>query len=174
MTIKATINISNVEPQLTKINDNEFLLEVDSDDVQLSLKLNALQVQTFGLTCVHHIPEMETRFSNVTEEDIYRIPVKVFNFFTDRELQTILRESQADDFQLFYWYMQDSTELMQKFINNMSQRAAEILVDDVKYLFESRHPDNAPIHQVKLARKATENIIKLVHSLQLSGEVSTL
>ena len=173
MTIKSSINISNVEPQLTKISDNEFVLKIDSDELALSLKLDALQIQTLGLTCVHHIPEMETRFSTVTEEDIYRIPVKVLNLLSDAELQTILREADAGDFQLFYWYMQDNQELMLRFLNNMSKRAAEMLSDDIECLFEGRHPDKTPRHQIKSARLATENIMKTVQRLQASGEIST-
>jgi len=170
MAVKVSIIASDIEPQLTQINDNEFTLQIDSDDINLSLTLNAFQIQTLGLKCVHYIPDIEPRFAVATEEEVYRLPAKMIGQLEDREIQTLLRELQSDEIKQFLWYMKDSKEIVNKFLNNMSQRAKDMMIEDIDDFYKILHPDSAPMKHTEKARKSTEKLVNLVHRYQQSGE----
>ncbi len=173
MTLKASINASNiVDLELTQINDNEFTLQIDSNEIQLSLHLNSAQIQILGLKCVHYIPDIEPKFAVASEEDVFRIPVKEIITLEDREIQIIMREAQAGDTQQLIWYMQDTEGFASKFLNNMSQRAAEIMRDDLESHYGEQHPDTAESHRTEKARKATLHILNIAKHLQRTGEIS--
>jgi len=173
MSLKVNADASGIDPTLTKINDTDFLLEIKTDGIELSLQLTRLQVQNLGLQCVQHIPDLEPKFAVESEEDIYRIPAKVINLFTERELQKILREANSADMQQFLWYMKDNKELVDKFLNNMSRRAAEMMKDDIDSQYGGQHPNTAQMGITLNARKSTQSIMKLIQNLQSSGEIST-
>jgi len=170
MTVKVSIIANDIDPQLTQINDNEFLLQIDSADINLSLTLNAFQIQTLGLKCVHYIPDIEPRFAVALEEEVYRLPAKMVGQLEDREIQTLLRELQSDEIKQFLWYMKDSEALVNKFLNNMSQRAKEMMIEDIDDFYKTLHPDSAPMKYTEKARKSTGNLVNLVHHYQQTGE----
>ncbi|NOQ81297.1 MAG: hypothetical protein GQ548_02065 [Methylophaga sp.] len=170
MAVKVSIIANDIAPQLTQINDNEFLLQIDSEDIDLSLTLNAFQIQTLGLTCVHYIPDIEPRFAVAAKEEIYRHPAKMIGQLEDREIQTLLREIQSDEIKQFLWYMKDSEDIVNKFLNNMSLRAKEMMVEDIDDFYKTLHPDSAPMKHTEKARKATENLVNLMHHYQQTGE----
>jgi len=170
MTVKVSILANDIDPQLTKINDNEFLLQIDSEDINLSLTLNSFQIQTLGLKCVHYIPDIEPRFAVASEEEVYRTPAKMLVQLEDREIQTLLRETQSKEMQQFLWYMKDSEDLVNKFLNNMSQRAQEMMITDIGDFYKMLHPDTAPLKHTEKARKATEKLVNLMHHYHQTGE----
>jgi len=173
MSFKITASASEIDPKLNQVSDNEFILEINSGDTQFSLQLNKLQVQTLGLKCVQFVPDPDSnsRFNNISNEDSYRIPLNQLVILDDREIQTILTQGQSKDLKLFLWYMQDSTELVDKIFNNMSRRAADMMRDDLK-IFPDPHPDKAPERRLEQAREASQNIMKLVTKLQACGEIA--
>lgn len=172
MTLKVTINASDISPELTQINDNEFVLQIDSNDIQLSLTLNAMQIQTLGLKCVHYIPDIAPKFAVASEEEAYRIPAKALITLEDRDIQTLMREIQTDDLRQCIWYMQDTEGFADKVINNMSKRAAEIMRDDLASYYGDQHPDTAELRRTEKARQATLNILTIANRLQSTGEIS--
>jgi len=48
----------------------------------------------------------------------------------------------------------------------MSQRAGEMMTDNIDVQYGDQHPNTAQIRVTLKARKATQNIIKLVQNLQ--------
>jgi len=170
MTVKVSIIANDIDPQLTQINDNEFLLQIDNEDINLSLTLNAFQIQMLGLKCVHYIPDIEPRFAVASEEEVYRISAKILIQLEDREIQTLLRETQSKEIQQFLWYMKDNEELVNKFLNNMSQRAQEMMITDIDDFYQTLHPNSAPLKHTETARKATEKLVNLMHHYQQTGE----
>ena len=173
MTVKVSIIANDIDPQLTQINDNEFLLQIDSEDIDLSLTLNAFQIQTLGLKCVHYIPDIEPRFAVASEEDVYRLPAKMVGQLEDREIQTLLRELQSDEIKQFLWYMKDCEDIVHKFLNNMSLRAKEMMIEDIDDYYKTLHPDSAPMKHTEKARKSTEKLVNLVHQYQQTGDFLT-
>jgi flagellar motor switch protein FliG len=78
----------------------------------------------------------------------------------DRSVQTLMREIQTDQLQLALKGADDS--LKEKFLNNMSQRAAEMLRDDLEAMGPVRLSD------VEAAQKA---ILAVARSLSEKGEI---
>lgn len=173
MTLKANINASNiVDLALSQINANEFTLQIDSNDIQLSLNLNAAQIQMLGLKCVHYIPDIAPTLAVDSEDDMLRIPVKALITLDDRELQHIMREAQPDDIRQLLWFMQDTESFADKFLTNMSQRAADVMRDDLESYYGDQHPNTAESRRTEKARKATQNILNIANNLQSTGEIS--
>lgn len=173
MSLKVDTNISDIDPLLTKINANEYLLQIDSDTIQFSLKLNSMQVQQLGLKCVHFIPNIEPSLTVEKEEDVYRIPVKILKTLEDRDIQSLLRETDSSEIKQLLWYMKDTEEFTSKFLSNMSQRAAEIMRDDLASSYGEQHPDTAESYRTERARKSALNILNTANRLQRTGEIST-
>jgi len=172
MTHKMTINAMDSEPRVERLGENDFLLTIDSGDVELSLQLNKTQVQSLGVKCIHFIPDpsINPRFNNISEEDVYRIPLQGLIHLKDREIQSILREGDITELGIFLWYIQSNEELLNKFINNMPKVAGKMMRDDLKSFPES-HPDTASIGFLISAREATQNLMKVINKLKSCGEV---
>lgn len=172
MTLKIMSDTIDIEPKLSETAENEFLLEIESDNIQFSFQLSKLQIQTLGLKCIQSIPEpdINPRFNNIGEEDVYRIPLQGLVHLEDREIQTILREGDMSALEIFLWYMQSNEELINRFLNNMSKRAGDMMRDGLKS-FPDAHPDTAPIRRLKQAREATEKLMKVISRLQSCGEI---
>ena len=172
MTHKMTINALESEPKLTRLGDNDFLLTVDSGDVQLSLQLNKIQVQTLGVKCVNFIPDpsINPRFNNISEEDVYRIPFQGLIHLEDREIESILCEGDIADLRTFLWYMQSNEKIVNKFITNMSKVGGEMMRDAIE-AFPEPHPDTASTVTLIRAREAAQNLSRVINKLQSCGEV---
>jgi len=169
---KISVNGTASEPKLSQISDNKFLLEIDSDEVQFTLRLTKTQVQTLGLKCVQFIsdPNINPRFNNINDEDVYRIPLQGLIHLGDREIQTIIAEGDIGDIKIFLWYMQSSEKLVNHFLDNMPKRCGDMVREDLKAGPEE-HPDTASSGYLQMAREATMNLTKIINRLQSCGEI---
>ena len=79
----------------------------------------------------------------------------------DRTLQVIIGKLNKQDMVMGLKGVDE--ELKEKFINNMSQRASEILLDDLDAL--------GPVH-VKQVEDAQQNIIRSIKELEEEGKIS--
>lgn len=79
----------------------------------------------------------------------------------DRTLQTIISNLDKDD--LVMGLKGVSDELKEKFVSNMSERATDILLDDMEAL--------GPVH-VKQVEDAQQNIIRSIKELEEEGKIS--
>jgi len=49
-----------------------------------------------------------------------------------REIQSILRNADMGKLEIFLWYVQSNEELVNRFINNMSKRAGDMMREDIE------------------------------------------
>jgi flagellar motor switch protein FliG len=91
------------------------------------------------------------------------LPVKFSDIITrldDRAIQRILRESDSQDFAKA---LKSETETVkEKIFSNMTERATEMLKEDIEYLGPIRKKD---------ARESQEKILDIIHLLSQTGEI---
>lgn len=165
-----SISVKDVRPTLTKDAQGNFSLQLDLQTLQLALRLDAAQVRTLGLMCLHHFPDIEPRYAVLVEEDAYRLPARKIAMLDDGSIQILLREIRSDALIDFLWYMKDP-ELAKLVFRNLSQRAAQMLFEDLESRHGGRHPDSAPQVYVAQARDATLGIIGIVDRLCDEGRI---
>ena len=91
----------------------------------------------------------------------------------DRSLQVLLREVQSDDLLDFLWYMKDG-EIAKRVFANLSQRAAEMLFDDLELRYGHLNPDTVPQVYIDKARAALLRILESFDQLQAEGQILQL
>lgn len=137
----------------------------EADTVNLTLNPDLLSI--LGLQCVAHLPEIAPERAVSTVEDSYRLSAKFIKSLDNRSLQCLIRECQSESIVCFLWYMKDG-DLIRQIFRNMSQRAAEMMMDDLEQTWRGRKPDEANSHFVQQGREAVLKILGLAR--RLAGE----
>jgi len=165
-----TLSAQGIAPQLRKDEQGGFSLCFDLPGWRAVFALDAAQVRALGLLCLHHFPDIEPRYAVPSEEEAFRLPARMIGMTDDRSLQVLLRETQSDDLIDFLWYMKDA-EIARRIFGNLSERAGEMLFDDLQARYAHLHPDTAPQVYVEKARAATLKIIDTFGRLANEGLV---
>jgi hypothetical protein len=79
-----SVDLSSTAPTLAKREDGAFTLKCKLGTLEVELKLDAVQVRTLGLLCVHHFPDIEPRYAVTDEAEAYRLPARKLNLLDDR------------------------------------------------------------------------------------------
>ena len=165
-----SLSAAGLFPKLEKDEHGKFSLSLDLQSMKVSLQLDDAQVRTLGLMCLHHFPYIEPRIIVPEEEDAYRLPARKIGELDDRSMQILLREVQSDSLINFVWYMKDP-ELAKLVFTNMSQRAAQMLFEDLNSKYGNQSPDTAPSRVVENARASTLEIIAVFDRLVGEGQI---
>ena len=164
-----TLTASGLMPKLAK-NENGFALTLELQGMKVVLEMDEMQVHSLGLMCLHHFPFIEPRIVAPTEEDAFRFPARSIGELEDRSMQLLLREVQSESLIDFLWYMKDA-ELAKRVFRNMSQRAAEMLYDDLERRYGRVNPDTASVARVEQARASTLEIVAIYNRLADEGQI---
>lgn len=146
-------------------------LAVGPDRVVALLSPAALQV--LGLQCVAHLPSLAPQFAVPDAEEAHRLPARWLKELDDRSIQILLRECQSDTLIDFLWYMKDA-DLLKLMLRNLSQRAAEMLMDDLDTTWRGKNPDRALAPYAKRGRDAVQEIMTIVRRLADEGQLPDL
>lgn len=133
-----------------------------ADTVNLTLSPDLLT--TLGLQCIAHMPQISPHLAVFGIEGSYRQTAAFIKTLDDRSLQVLLRECGSDTLACFLWYMKDG-ELIRQVFNNISQRAAEMLMDILEQQWSKRKPDNPASPWVQHGRAATLGMLALARRL---------
>lgn len=142
--------------------------ETGSDTAIVTLTSAALQ--TLGLQCAALMPALFPAFTVASVEDAYRIPARAMKELDDRSIQLLLRECQSDTLIDFLWYMKDG-DLIKLILRNMSERAAEMMMDDITSRWHGKNPDTALIVQAKRGREAILEVMEILRRLITEGQI---
>ena len=134
------------------------------------VKLSPDLLAILGLQCVAHLPQIAPSHPTLQLEDSYRLPAKCIKSLDDRSIQRLLRECQPETIICFLWYMKDG-DLIRQIFRNMSQRAAEKLMDDLEQSWHGRNPDQSSSHFVQQGRDAVLKILGLGRRLAADGQI---
>lgn len=138
-------------------------LETGSND-EIVATLTPTALQALALQCLALMPPIEPKYTVASIEDAYRQTAKSVKLHSDRSIQLLLREVQSDTLIDFLWYMKDRALIM-KVVDNMSKRAAELLVQDLDEAWHGKNPDCAMESDARRGREAVLTIMKILQRL---------
>lgn len=166
-----TLTASGMMPQLAKDENGCFSLSLELQGLKVVLEMDETQVRSLGLMCLHHFPFIEPRIVVPTEEEAFRLPARSIGLLEDRSMQLLLREVQSDALIDFLWYMKDA-ELAKLVFRNLSQRAAQMLFEDLEGRYGHQNPDSAAVSRVEQARASTLEIVAIYNRLADEGLIA--
>lgn len=164
------ISAAGTAPQLLRAEDGGFSLRFDLPGGQAAFALNAAQVHTLGLSCLHHFPDIEPCRAVSSEDEAWRQPARIIGLANDYALQLLMRETLSDDLVAFLWYMKDAA-LARRIFANLSERAGELLFQDLDEGYGALHPDTAAPNHIEKARAATLTIVDTFNRLAAAGQI---
>lgn len=112
----------------------------EKDKAMASLELTPAALQSLVMQCLALMPSIEPRYAIPDLAEAHRRPARILLEFDDRSIQLLLREIQSDTLIEFLWYMKDG-ELIKRILDNMSKRAAEMLMDDLNENWFGKNPE---------------------------------
>lgn len=153
--------------------DGTYSIAFQSGADTVNLKLSPDLLSILSLQCLAHLPQTTPHFTVSGIEDSYRQTAAFIKVLDGRSLQALLRECGSDTLACFLWYMKDS-ELMRQVFSNMSQRAAEMLMDHLEQQWSERKPDDPASPWVHHGRAATLTVLTLARRLANERLIETI
>lgn len=139
-----------------------------NDLAQIELTPTALQ--SLVLQALANMPDLEPRYTVPDLAEAYRRPARILLEFDDRSIQLLLRETQSDTLLNFLWYMADGA-LIKRILDNMSGRAAEMLMDDLNETWFGKNPDTVLDVFARRGQAAIAEIMSLCEKLIAEGQM---
>jgi hypothetical protein len=172
MRVTLTHATPSVAPdETTDSPDFQVRFDVGGDSVVVTLTATALQ--TLGLQCVALMPMIAPKTTVASVEEAYRLPARFLKAFDDHSIQVLLRECQSDTLIDFLWYMKDA-ELIKLLLKNCSQRAAEMLMEDIDGRWRGKNPDTALEFNARCGREAVLEITGIARRLMAEGQLPNI
>ena len=137
------------------------------------VRLSRTDLQTLGLQCIALMPALMPTFTVASVEAAYRLPALGMKSLRDRSIQLLLRECQSESLIDFLWYMKDG-DLTKLVLRNMSQRAAEMMMEDLNSRWRGKNPDTALAIQARSGRAAVQDILTILRRLVAEGQVEDI
>lgn len=143
------------------------------NDEQVSISLSSTALRTLAMQCLNLMPNIEPTLTVATIEEAYRIPARIIKYYDDRSIRTLLCQVEGKTLVDFLWYMKDG-ELMKKFLNNLSGRAAVMLMDDLNRKWRGYNPDKVFDCYAKQGRNAVSMIMETLNRLIEEGSIESI
>lgn len=159
-------------PTLSKEEEKFYLNFVSGSDT-LKVVLTSLSMQSLALQCIALMPALAPQYCVPSVEEAIRLPARVLRELDDRSIQILLRECQSDALIIFLWYMKDG-ELLRRFMHNMSQRAAQMLMEDMNEKWHGKDPDQALQTEALGGRECVQEIMAIVQRLIHEGQIPNI
>lgn len=139
-----------------------------NDLAQIELSPTALQ--SLVLQALASMPHLEPRYTVPDLAEAQRRPARILLEFDDRSIQLLMREVQSDALIDFLWYMKDAA-LIKRILENMSKRAAEMLMDDLNETWFGKNPDTVLDVFARRGQAAIAEIMSLCEKLIAEGQI---
>lgn len=166
------IKLTNPKTFIRKVND-AYILTFEEDSNVFEVELTDINMKAFGLTAIATCPILNPEIVLDSELDAVRYLAKPLFELDDRSIQLLLREVQSDTLIYFMWFIKDE-ELIQTIFRNMSQRAGEMLADDLLEI-STRYgnPDSERVKKTVLrdAMDSTKYIVSVYNRLSDEGQI---
>lgn len=168
-----TFTLRNSVPVLVRdetTDSKDILLKFNAVGDNFVVVLTPLDLQMLGLQCLTLMPSIVQQYSASSPADLARLMAKPLRNLEDRGIQILLRECQSDTLIDFLWYMKDAG-LIEHVMNNMSSRAAEMLMEDLVCRWEDINPDTTNETNVNKGISAVREIVAIFNRLVAEGQI---
>lgn len=165
------VTLTNTTPILvrdTEPDSHNSLLKFYANGVVFVAVLTPDDLQMMGLQCMVLMPSLAQQYSGTNLEDVPRLQARPLKKLDNRSIQLLLRESQSDILIDFLWYMKDPA-LIELILKNMSQRAAEMLMEDLDSRWRGVNPDSTSPSNTKRGRDAAQETVAIFYRLIAKG-----
>lgn len=146
---------------LRKLENGNYELEFDAESGKYSVNLSPNEMQNIGLQCLLYFPWIEPSLKMKSIAETYRLPAQKIKLLDNRSIQLLLRETQSETLVDFLWFMKDA-DLMRLIFKNMSSRAADMFLDDLREKYFGKNPDKTESNNGK---EAAQIIVGTVNRL---------
>lgn len=167
------IILDNPSINVIQVKDGEFKLTFTENNIDLELELSEMNLKALGLELIRVCPVIKPEIKLDGSNDSYRYLASDFKDLDDRSIQLWLREVQSDSLIYFLWFMKDR-EIIERVFKNMSARAAEMLLEDLTAVANSRgDPDSPRANKNTLvtARQEVQSVISILNRLKDEGQI---
>ncbi len=144
-----------------------YLLTLRTDGHRVEIVLDDETLRALGQQCPP-LPQLPPPPSLSADDDMLREEASLLKELDDQAVQLLLREMSSDLLILFLWYMKDAA-LLRKVLHNCSQRAAEMLLEDLVARKQGQDPDLAPEDELEIGREAARTVLKTIRHLARKG-----
>ena len=144
-----------------------FTVGFARDGVRVDITLSREQLLTLARACRTHIPAFAPELEQADREltETHRRLAHGLSGLSDSDWRHLLREIPSTTLLAFLWFMKDP-ELIKRVLGNLSQRAAEMMLDDLEATWGDRDPDQAPEATARQGREAVEAVVAAWRQLQ--------
>ena len=161
----ANILIENIEGSKAK-----KMVFFDESNNKIEIEINEFEFNVLSEKFKSYNNNECLSLSTINEEDCFRKQVKYLSYYSDRSIQFMLREIQSEILIDFLWYMKD-IDLIKKILMNISERAREMILEDLENKWSNINPDNCLIVYAKLGRNAVKEINSIINRLIMEGQL---
>ncbi|MCG5547980.1 FliG C-terminal domain-containing protein [Halorhodospira halochloris] len=160
---------ATVEPEAE--DGTRFNISFSGDNgVVATVSLSREALFTLGVECVQHVPNIapELQSADSAVAEAYRGQVRGLARLSNSNWQRLLRELDTGTLICFLWFMKDA-EILQRALSNLSQRAAEMLMEDMEARWHGQDPDQVPEVEARQGREAVDRVLAAWRKLHESG-----
>lgn len=166
MTDTVTLQLYNPAFSLEKSPDGtRYTLAFTRDGIAARIMLPESDMQALQSQLQALVKSPEIRLTNAEVEASYRQTAQALHYLDDYEWQCLLRELQCDELLAALWYLKDES-IAQAVFRNLSQRAAEMLLEDLQGYSRRGDPDKQPENIVQKGRDALQGVLQTLARLQ--------
>lgn len=168
---KSNIKVEKLSDGLNKLIIQEIDNLLGASTNQIEVTLSDDEIKALGLNIILIHPVIEPKIDLGNELDAVRYLARGLVELSDRDMQCLLREVQSDALIETLWLM-ESVDLSKLVFRNMSQRAAQMLLEDLesKSVVGSVNLEKN-VKKAISAKKCVLEILSIAKKLVNSGQI---
>lgn len=161
----------SIDSLMLRRQESSYVLELASAEQSLQVQLSPELLTILAEQCQHWKASDGPALAEPDLEHPYRQLGLRLLLLSDRDMQSWLRECYSDQLLRALWYM-NSEPLLEKVLSNMSQRAAEMLLDDLQS--EDQDPDSTLAAYTRQGREALLSVLAVARQLAEAGSIASI
>jgi len=110
------------------------------------------------------------QFTPDKDDSGLRLTARMIAELDDHSIQLLLRETLLDTLLDFLWYLRDAA-LIKRVLGNMSERAGEMLMQELESQWAGKNPDTSPAAFASRGRTAVQAVMRDLRKLIEEGLV---
>ena len=158
--------------ELIEENNVKYLMATCGEHT-IKLEMSPSVLINMALALLPYVPNLDPQYVDVLEDDPVRVQAQFIKHYDNRSIQILLRECQSDSLIDFLWYMNDG-DLIKLFFRNMSQRAAEMLFEDLQVKWGTKNPRKCYKTDIQHGRLAVQDILTNTYKLIQEGSLDDI
>ena len=165
------LTLDEPDVNLCKATESDrYDLVFTSANTQITIKLSQSALKALPGFADTALPGLDAK--PMPEDDaLWRCKAEVLKGLPDHSMQMLLRELDSTALLYVLWFVKDK-QLAQTVMNNLSRRAAAMLLDELAAKFYGRDPHTASEQDKNLARQSLQGVLGVLQRLTEEGQIA--